>query len=60
LLWFDNNGDHRSSPDELVPLSSLVVAIPLANDGVRGALVWRAPDGSTHTGAVIDLYLPEQ
>jgi len=59
LLWSDTNGDHQSSPDELVPLSSVVIAIPLAHDGVRGALTWRAADGTSHTGAVIDLYLRE-
>jgi hypothetical protein len=59
LLWSDRNGDHVSSPDELAPLSSIVVAIPLANDGLRSALTWRAPDGTKHTGAVVDLYLSE-
>ena len=39
---------------------SLVVAIPLAHDGVRGTLLWRGTDGSQHAGAVIDLYLPER
>jgi len=72
LLWTDRDGDHRSSPDELQPLASLVIAIPLANhaaptctargacEGERGTLRWRDTGGGEHTGAVVDVYLPHR
>jgi hypothetical protein len=58
VLWFDRDGNHASSPDELVPLSSVVTSIALAHDdAMRGALTWRGPDGTAHAGAAIDLYV---
>ena len=72
LLWADHNGDHASSPDELRPLASVVISIPLAyrpdarcNDrhdceGERGMVRWRDPSGSEHAGAVVDVYLPRR
>jgi hypothetical protein len=71
LVWTDRDGDHRSSPDELQPLASVVIAIPLANhavptctergacEGERGALRWRDASGE-HTGAVVDVYVPHR
>ena len=71
-LWSDRNGDHRSSPDELRPLSSVVTRISLAytrdascNDrddceGERGTLHWTDAAGADHVGAVIDVYLPRK
>ena len=72
VLWSDRDGDHRSSPDELRPLSSVVTQIPLAftrdprcNDsgdceGERGALHWRDAAGADHAGAVVDVYIPSK
>jgi hypothetical protein len=69
VLWSDRNGDRRSTPDELRPLSSVVTAIPLAHtvdarcnargdcEGERGALRWRDANGIEHTGAVVDVYV---
>jgi hypothetical protein len=69
LLWSDRNGDHRSSPDELRPLSSVVTSIPLAHtidvrctsrdncEGERGTLRWRDAADVERTGAVVDIYL---
>lgn len=71
LLWSDRDGDHRSSPDELQPLASVVTAIPLANhlaptctargacEGERGSVRWRDGRGE-RTGAVVDVYLPSR
>ena len=67
LLWADANGDRKSSPDELSPLSKVVVSIPLAHEvdarctrgnceGERGNLQWRDASGP-RTGAVVDVYL---
>jgi len=65
LLWTDRDGDRRSSPDELRPLSSVVTRIPLAHsrdarcdargncEGERGT--WRDVFGGEHP--VVDLYL---
>jgi hypothetical protein len=65
LLWSDLDGDRKSSPNELRPLSSVVTSIPLAHDkaprcdrdgnceGERGSAELR--DG--HEGAIVDLYL---
>lgn len=70
LLWADRDGDRRSSPSELRPAYEVLLALPLANErrprctddgdceGERGAMSWRAPDGSVRAGAVIDVYLP--
>jgi hypothetical protein len=70
VLWSDRNGDHRSSPDELRPLSSVVTSIPLAFtrgarcnerddcEGERGALHWRDAAGADHVGTVVDVYIP--
>ncbi|MBX3160684.1 MAG: hypothetical protein KF773_32255 [Deltaproteobacteria bacterium] len=72
LLWSDRNGDHRSSPDELRPLSSVITSIPLAHtldprcnargacEGERGVLGWRDATGAARTGAVVDVYLPRR
>jgi hypothetical protein len=67
LLWADANGDRESTPDELRPLASVVVAIPLANrldprctngdcEGERGTVQLLGG----RTGAVIDIYLAER
>ena len=68
LVWADRDGDRRSTPDELSPLSDVVTAIPLASrldprcddagncEGERGAALVR--DGSS--AAVVDVYLPER
>ncbi|HEY4178559.1 MAG TPA: hypothetical protein VGM90_17045 [Kofleriaceae bacterium] len=68
-LWTDTNGDRRSSPDELSPLSTRVQSISLSYareahcdarrncEGERAAMTWRSPDGAVHTGSVIDVYL---
>ncbi len=68
VLWSDRDGDHRSSPDELVPLSSRVDAISLAPAGEprcdadgncesgRAAVRWHDAAG-VHAGAVVDVYL---
>jgi len=70
VLWSDRNGDHRSSPDELRPLSSTVASISLAFsvdarcnqrddcEGERGSLHWRDAAGADHVGAVVDVYIP--
>ncbi len=70
VLWSDRNGDHRSSADELRPLSSVVTRISLAYtrearcnerddcEGERGTLHWRDAAGAEHVGAVIDVYIP--
>lgn len=72
VLWSDRNGDHRSSPDELRPLSSMVTRISLAFtrdarcnerddcEGERGALHWRDAAGADHVGAVVDVYIPRK
>jgi len=69
VLWSDRNGDHRSTPDELRPLASVVTAIPLAStldprcnerddcEGERGTLRYRDAAGAEHTGAVVDVYV---
>ena len=68
LVWADRDGDRRSTPDELSPLSDVVTAIPLASrldprcddagncEGERAAA--RVRDG--RTAAVVDVYLPER
>ena len=70
VLWSDRNGDHRSTPDELRPLSSTVTAIslvfsldPRCNqrddcEGERGTLHWRDAGGADHVGVVVDVYIP--
>jgi len=71
LLWADANHDRTSSPDELRPASDVVVSIPLAHhrdvrctngncEGERSSLTWRDADGTTRTGAVVDVYLSER
>jgi hypothetical protein len=72
VLWSDRNGDHRSSPDELRPLASVVTQIPLAFtrdarcnerddcEGERGTLHWRDAAGADHAGAVVDVYIPSK
>lgn len=72
VLWADRDGDRRSSAGELRPAYEVVISIPLANEmrgrctaagdceGEVGALQWRGPDGSTRTGAVVDVYLPRR
>jgi hypothetical protein len=72
VLWSDRNGDHRSSADELRPLSSVVTSIPLAYtldprctdrgacEGERGTLRWKDTTGAERTGAVVDVYLPRR
>jgi hypothetical protein len=69
VLWFDRDGDGRSTPDELVPLASMIESISLAAtdeprcdtrgncERERAPLVWRDGAG-THAGAVIDVHLP--
>ena len=68
LLWSDADGDRESSPAELRPLASVIVAIPLAHEidarctngnceGQRGVMQWRDADGNPRTGAVVDVYL---
>jgi len=69
VLWADHDGDRKSSPDELTPLSKVVVSISLdyavdARCDARGncerersTVTWR--DGSTlRTGSVVDVHLP--
>jgi hypothetical protein len=70
VLWADTNGDHRSSPDELTALSSVIVSISLddhvdvrcdarANcERERATLQWSDPRGRLHDGSVVDVYLP--
>ncbi|MFT3700091.1 MAG: hypothetical protein QM831_43500 [Kofleriaceae bacterium] len=72
VLWSDRNGDHRSEPSELRPLSELVTRIDLAysldarcNDrddceGERGTLRWRDATGVEHVGAVVDVYVAKK
>ena len=72
VLWSDRNGDHRSTPDELRPLASVVTAIsltfttdPRCNqrddcEGERGVLRWRDAAGAEHAGAVVDVYIPRR
>jgi hypothetical protein len=72
LLWSDRDGDRRSSPGELLPLSSIVISIPLSYrramqcdargncEGERGAMRWRDEGGVERTGAVVDVYLPRR
>jgi hypothetical protein len=72
VLWSDRNGDHRSTPDELRPLASMVTAISLAFstdarcnqrddcEGERGTLRWRDAAGADHVGAVVDVYIPRR
>ena len=69
LLWSDLNGDRKSSPDELRPLSSVVTSIPIVHhddrrcdaqgncEGERGIAHWRDLSGTDHIGSVVDLYL---
>jgi hypothetical protein len=70
-LWTDD-GDRQSTRTELRPLDETIVAISLAAhldtrcdargncEGERAAITWRAPDGTLHTGAVVDVYLPRR
>jgi hypothetical protein len=70
VLWSDRDGDHRSTPDELRPLSRTVTSISLAYtldprcnargacQGERGTLRWRDATGAEHQGTVVDIYLP--
>jgi hypothetical protein len=72
VLWSDLDGNHRSSPDELRSLASVVSAISLehtldprctargACEGERATLRWRDATGVERTGAVIDVYLPKR
>jgi hypothetical protein len=72
VLWTDRNGDHRSTPDELSPLSSKVTSISLAFtsdprcnqrddcEGERATLHWRDAFGADHAGVVVDVYLPRR
>jgi hypothetical protein len=72
VLWSDRNGDHRSSPDELTPLASVVTAISLVStldprcnarddcEGQRATLRSRDAFGSDHVGAVVDVYIPQR
>jgi len=72
VLWSDRDGDGRSSPDELVPLSRTIVSISLAArleprcdarhdcEGERAVVTWRDARGALHRGAVIDVYLPRR
>lgn len=72
VLWADRDGDRRSSAGELRPAYEVVISIPLANEmrgrctaagdceGEASTLHWRAADGSTRTGAVVDVYLPRR
>jgi hypothetical protein len=66
LVWADRDGDRRSTPAELSPLSDVVTAIPLAStldprcddagncEGERATALAR--DG--RAAAVVDVYLP--
>lgn len=72
VLWSDHDGDHRSTPDELRRLASVVTAIPLAPtldarcdardncEGERGPLHWRDATGTRRTGTVVDVYIPRR
>ncbi len=65
LLWADRDGDRKSTPAELRPLSDVVTSIPLAHtlapvcdargncEGERGI----AHLGEARIGAVVDVYL---
>ena len=69
LVWFDRDRDGRSSPDELVPASDIVVSISLEQrsearcdarlncERERSAMTWRDGDGNVHRGSVVDVYL---
>jgi hypothetical protein len=72
VLWSDLDGNHRSSPNELRPLASVVSSISLEHTldprctargacvGERSTLRWRDATGAERTGAVIDVYLPKR
>jgi hypothetical protein len=69
VLWSDDNGDRRSTPDELRSLADSVSSIslrfrvePRCNErddceGERSALHWRDESGTDHVGAVVDIYI---
>lgn len=69
LLWADHDGDRKSSPSELTPLSSIVVSISLNYkvkprcdargncERERSTIVWRDA-GKLRRGSVIDIHLP--
>ena len=71
VLWTDRDGDHRSSPAELQPLSATVESISLSStldprcnaqgdcEGERASLRWRDAAGVEHAGTVVDVYLPK-
>ncbi len=69
VLWADHNGDRKSSPDELTPLSKVVVSISLGYttdprcdargncERERASFTWN-DNGTVRTGSVIDVHLP--
>jgi hypothetical protein len=72
-LWYDHNGDRRSSVEELVGLAdsgitslSLKYTVSPRCDGrgncerERATFSWRDDSGQTHTGALVDVYLRRQ
>jgi hypothetical protein len=70
VLWADRDGDRRSTPDELVPLASVIVSIsldvriePRCDDRMncereKAAMRWRDAAGALHDGTVVDIHLP--
>jgi hypothetical protein len=69
VLWYDRDGDRRSTPDELVPASTVIDAIDLDVAAVprctadgdcereRAVVHWHDATGVRHDGAVVDVYL---
>jgi hypothetical protein len=72
VLWADRDGDRRSTPGELAPLSASIVSISLDDhvdlrcdardncEGERATLVWRDARGEVREGSVVDVYLPRR
>jgi hypothetical protein len=72
-LWFDHDGDRRSAPDELRPLSDAGVveldlrfaAAPRCDargncEVERASFRFRGGDGALHEGALVDVHLAHQ
>ena len=72
VLWADRDQDRRSAPDELRAADTVIVSISLdarvelrcdarSNcEGERAALIWRDAAGTSHTGSIVDVYLPRR
>jgi hypothetical protein len=72
VLWADHDQNRRTDPGELRPADRVIVSISLDEhvelrcdargncEGERATLIWRDPQGATHQGAIVDVYLPRR